>query len=119
MKINNITFDELVEYQKDFKKLLKKYRTLPEDLRILKTALADEPDEAPPFSYGINDLHIETCVIKVKKIASKSFFGRGVNSGFRLIYAWFATEQRIVLVELYHKSDKENEDRQRIIKKIK
>lgn len=119
MKINHITFDELPEYQKDFKKLLKKYRTLPEDLRILKISLADEPDEAPPFSYRINDLHIETCVIKVKKIASKSFFGRGVNSGFRLVYAWFAPEQRIVLVELYHKNDKENEDRERILNNFK
>jgi hypothetical protein len=35
---------------------------------------------------------------KNKKIASKSLKGRGVNSGFGLIYSWFEEEQRIVLV---------------------
>jgi len=77
------------------------------------------PDERPPFSYRIDNLGIETCVIKVKKIACKSLKGRGVNSGLRLIYAHFSDEQRIVFVELYHKSDKVCEDRERILKYFK
>ena len=36
-----------------------------------------------------------------------------MNSGFRLIYPWFEVEQRIVLIELYHKNDKEIDDRER------
>ena len=43
------------------------------------------------------------------------FNGRGANSGFRLIYAYFKDEPKIIFVELYHKNDKENEDRQRIL----
>jgi hypothetical protein len=55
-------------------------------------------------------------VIKVKKIACRSLKGRGVNSGMRLIYAWFEEESRIVFVELYYKGEKEMEDRERILK---
>ena len=79
----------------------------------------DEPGESPPFSFIINGLGIETCIIKVKKIASKALKGRGVNSGLRLIYAHFEPEQKIIFIELYHKNDKENEDRQRILNNFK
>jgi mRNA-degrading endonuclease RelE of RelBE toxin-antitoxin system len=89
---------------------------LKDDLEVVKKVLEVNPDERPPFSFRISELGIETCVIKIKKIASKSLKGRGVNSGFRLIYAWFEEEQRIVLIELYHKNGKEIEDRKRILK---
>lgn len=109
-----MTFDELDEFKKDLKKLLKKYRSLNDDLETVKKVLKVEPKERPPFSFRIDGLGIETCTIKVKKIACKSLKGRGVNTGLRLIYAWFEEDQHIVFVELYHKSDKENEDRDRI-----
>src|SRR5215204_2942683 len=109
-------FEELPEYQKDLKKLLKKYRSLKQDMEDLQKALTVEPDADPPFSYRIEGLGISTCVIKVKKIACRALKGRGVNSGLRLIYAWFEAEQRIVMIELYHKNEKENEDRGRIKK---
>lgn len=112
-------FEELEEYQKDLKALLKKYRTLKDDLNVVKQVLEILPNERPPFSFRIDNLGIETCVIKVKKIACKALKGRGVNSGLRLVYAHFPTDQRIVFIELYHKSDKENEDRQRISNNFK
>ncbi len=112
-------FEELEEFKKDLKQLLKKFRTLNDDLDVLKKVLEVDPDEGPPFSFRIADLSIITCVIKIKKIASKSLKGRCVNSGFWLIYAWFEEEQRIVLVELYHKNEKHNEDRTRILKHFK
>lgn len=111
-----IKFDELQEFNKDLKQLLKKYRTLNDDLEVVKQDLRDEPKENPPFSFRIDNLGLETCVIKVKKIACKSLKGRGVNSGLRLIYAYFTSEQRITFVELYHKNEKEQEDRERIFK---
>jgi hypothetical protein len=54
-------------------------------------------------------------LLLMKKIACKALKGRGVNSGLRLVYAYFGEEQKITFIELYHKSDKENEDRQRIL----
>jgi len=111
-----MTFDELDEYKKDLKQLLKKYRTLNDDIAIVKKVLEVEPNERPPFSFRISDLGITTCIIKVKKIACRALKGRGVNSGLRLIYAHFEKEERIVMIELYHKNDKENEDKGRIKK---
>jgi len=116
MKIN---FKALPEYQKDLKRLLKKYRTLNSDLEDVCKDLNDEPDASPPFSFRIDGLGITTCVIKVKKIASDSFKGKGVNSGFRLIYAYFKQEERIIFIELYHKNEKENEDRERILRNFR
>jgi hypothetical protein len=112
-------FDELEEYKKDLKGLLKKYRTLNDDIKVVKQVLEVMPNERPPFSFRIDNLGIETCVIKVKKIACKALKGRGVNSGLRLVYAHFPADQRIVFIEMYHKNDKENEDRQRILNNFK
>jgi len=58
-------------------------------------------------------------VIKVKKIACRSLKGRGVNSGLRVVYAYYKEEQKIVFVEIYHKGEKENVDRERILKNFK
>ena len=111
-----INFEELPEYQKDLKRLLKKYRTLTNDLEYVRKGLNIYPEASPPYSFRIESLGIITCVIKLKKIASDSFRGKGVNSGFRLIYAYFEQEKRIVFIELYHKSEKENEDKKRILR---
>lgn len=107
-------FEALPEYERDLKKLLKKYRTLINDLEDVKKVLSIRPDASPPFSFRIEGLGIESCVIKVKKIASDSFKGRGSNSGLRLVYAYYELTETIVFIELYHKNEKELEDRDRI-----
>ncbi len=114
-----MTFDELAEFRKDLKNLLKKYKTLSDDLDVVKQVLEVTPQERPPFSFRIDNLGLETCIIKVKKIACKALKGRGVNSGLRLVYAHFEEEQKIIFIELYHKNDKENEDKQRILNNFK
>ena len=53
-------------------------------------------------------------VISYIKIACKSIAGKGNNTGLRLIYAHFEKEERIVMIEIYHKNKKANEDRERI-----
>ena len=103
---------ELPEFRKDLKILLKKFPTLTEDLAVIKKVLEVSPDERPPFSFRIEELGLSICVIKVKKIACRSLKGRGVNSGLRLIYAFFKEEGKIVFIEIYHKNEKENEDRE-------
>ncbi|HVV03244.1 MAG TPA: hypothetical protein VHC96_03435 [Puia sp.] len=112
-------FQELPEFRKDLKILLKKFRTLTEDVAIVKKVLEISPEERPPFSFRIEGLGLSTCVIKVKKIACRSLKGRGVNSGLRLIYALFKEERKIVFIEIYHKNEKENEDRERIFNNFK
>lgn len=72
-----MTFDELDEFKKDLKKLLKKYRSLNDDLETVRKVLKVEPKERPPFSFEIDGLGI----------ACRSLKGMGVNTGLRLIYA--------------------------------
>lgn len=112
-------FEELAEFKRDLKTLLKKYRTLNDDLFEVKTILKKKPEARPPFSFRMDNIALETCVIKVKKIACRALKGRGVNTGLRLIYAHFQKEDKIVFIEIYHKNDKANEDRQRIIDNFK
>lgn len=129
-----MVFEELDEFKKDLKSLLKKYRSLNEDLSVVKKILSTLPDSRPPFSYRIDGLGIETCIIKVKKIACKALKGKGVNTGLRLVYAYFekielvdeddlvlieGSKERIVMIELYHKNAKASEDRNRIKKYFK
>jgi len=100
----------IAEYLKDLKHYRKKLQSIDDDLEDVIFILRKKPVQRPPFSYRIEGLGIKTCVIKVKKISCRSLKGKGVNSGLRLVYAHFEDEERIVLVELYHKADKEMED---------
>jgi hypothetical protein len=114
-------FEELDEYNKDLKKLSKRFKTLKDDLSVIKKVLMVNPSERPPFSFRIDGLGIRSCIIKVKKIACRSLKGRGVNTGLRLVYAHFQNKEtqeseKIIYIELYHKSDKANENRERILR---
>jgi len=108
--------ERLEEFDMDLKHLLKKFRTLQEDIEVVERVLSLMPDQRPPFSFRIENLGLKTCMIKVKKIACRSLKGRGVQSGLRLVYAHFPEKKRIVFVELYYKADQESENRDRIFK---
>jgi hypothetical protein len=114
-----MTFEELPEYKREIRDLAKRYRTLNEDVQIVKKVLAVSSDERPPLSFRIDGLGVTTCVVKIKKIACRALKGKGVNSGLRLIYGFFKNEEKIVFIQLYDKNDKVSEDRQRIIKYFK
>ncbi len=67
--------------------------------------------------FRISDLGIRSPKIyKAKKFACKALKGKGVYSGIRVIYAYHEEEDRIEFIQLYYKVDKENEDRERILK---
>ena len=110
-----MTFEELPEFTKDVKQLSKKYPSIREDLNTLKLVLKVCPEGRPPFSFRVDHLGLEDPIIKVKKIACKSLKGRGSNSGLRLIYAFLRSSDKIVLIEIYHKSSSAMENRQRIL----
>ncbi len=97
------------------KNLLEKYRTLNDDLEVVKRVVDVIPDERPAFSFLNDNPGLETCIIEVKKIACKALKGKAVNSGLRLIYAYFSEAQKITFIELCHKNDKEKEDKNRIL----
>jgi len=110
-----VTFEEIKPFKRDLKKLSKRFRTLPEDLEVVKKVLHVHPEARPPFSYEISGLGLDNCIIKIRRMACRSLPGKGSNTGLRIVYAWFEKEKRIVFIEIFFKGDKENEDRERII----
>ena len=109
-------YEHLIEFQKDLKQLLKRFRSLEEDLEVLKKVLNICPAASPPTSFLMNNISAQCQIIKVKKFACKALKGKGSHSGIRIIYAFHKEEQKIVFIELYFKGDKEKEDRSRIQK---
>jgi mRNA-degrading endonuclease RelE of RelBE toxin-antitoxin system len=110
-----IQFIYTKEFEKDLKKLERKFRSLRDDIEIIKQILYVFPKERPPFSFSIDNLGLLSNIIKIKKIACKAIYGKGVNSGLRIVYAYEKTSNKIIFIELYHKNEKASEDRLRIL----
>ena len=121
MRFNDVV--RLPEFDRDLKKLLKRYRTLGSDLEILvNTAvfLFHKVDPDYPHVSRIDDLgELRFPVYKVRRFACRSMKGKGGNTGLRLIYAYDAVADRVHLIEIYKKSDKGVEDRKRILKHLR
>lgn len=115
-----IKTDCLPEFEKELKKLSKKYRTLETDLKTFITVqlrLFHELKQDNGGIVNIAGLGIEDPKIyKARKFACRALSGTGSNSGIRIIYAYFAQENRVQFIEIYYKGDKPNEDRDRIKK---
>jgi len=113
----------LPEFEKDLKKLSKRFKTIEDDLEIfVKTELKlyHKLDIDNKGIFQIPSLQIEEPkVYKAKKFACRALKGKGVHSGIRVIYAYFKDADMIEFVEIYFKGDKENEDRNRIVKHYK
>ena len=120
MKIEYNTIDP---FQKDFKKLLKKYRTLKEDLETAKRDAIELyhikhiDNQSVVLVEGFCTEKIQIC--KIKKFACKALKGRGSRSGIRIIYAFYCHCCKVDFIEMYFKGRKENENRGRIKKYLK
>lgn len=110
----------LPEFEKDMRKLLKRFKTLEDDLEVFIKNELDLYHKLKIDTRGIFQipgLQIEDPKIyKAKKFACRSLKGKGVQSGIRVIYAYFEENDKIELIEIYYKGDKESEDRKRILK---
>ncbi|NQT22100.1 MAG: hypothetical protein HQ579_01535 [Candidatus Omnitrophica bacterium] len=110
----------LAEFDKDFKKLAKKFRTLNEDLNVFianQLKLTHKKNIDNKGVVRISDLGIEyPKIYKARKFACKALKGKGAASGIRIIYAYHGEEDIIEFVEIYYKGNKENEDRGRILR---
>lgn len=106
------------EFERDLKKLLKRFRTLEDDLPSFidyelelfhgqKLAVGGIERVA---GLGFDD----PPVFVAKKVACQALKGTGSRSGIRVVYTWFAAEGRVELVELFYKGDKDIEDKARI-----
>lgn len=122
-----IEFVETDGFQKNIKQLLKKYRTLKEDLEVVKRdaiflyhigrlgsdGIVRKIDNGSIFPIpGFCSEQVN--VYKIKKFACKSIKGKGCKSGIRVIYAFHSSTSKVDFIEIYYKGEKENEDRDRI-----
>lgn len=118
-----IKTDCLPEFEKELKKLSKKYRTLEADLKTfisIQLRLFHELKQDNGGIVNIAGLGIEDPKIyKARKFACRALSGTGSNSGIRIIYAYYPQENRAQFIEVYYKGDKELEDCARIAKHFK
>ncbi len=117
-------YEEIRRFSRDLKKLKKKFPSLPEDLEINKQYRISLFHENQGDRKSIVEIRgvgntSELRFFKVRRFQCKSLKGRGSRSGIRVIYAYLPKESRIIFIEIYFKSDQENERRERVIDLIK
>ena len=118
MKIFSKT-TQLSEFEKDFKKLKKRFRTLDSDLgNFIKVQLQmfHKLNKDNQGIVEISGLDIKyPKIYKARKFACRVLKGTGSKSGIRIIYSYYPDLDKIEFVEIYFKGDKENEDKKRIL----
>lgn len=93
--IKDIKFSE--EFQRAFKRLKKRYRSLPEDFKALMFSLIDNPLQGSELHDGMRKVRIS--------FASK---GRGKRGGGRVIIRLTIEETCLSFLFIYDKSEMEN-----------
>lgn len=107
------TFSTLPEFEKELKKLSKKYPSLQSDIEDIKPVLL-ESKTGIGKNFTIM-MHTESVQIVKVRILCESLRSRAI----RLIYAYRKDKIEFMYIELYFKGDKENEDRERIKEYLK
>lgn len=104
-------FAEVPEFNKDFKKLYKKYKSLPVDLELMKKVLALFPAGRGNYVDQISGLKIKSRIYKARLMCRTL-----KRESLRLIYCYEAENQKITLIEMYFKGNQTVENRDRIFK---
>ena len=108
-----MSFDELPEFQKEFKRLVKKYKSLSQDLEEFKRVVVVAPlGNSKHFNIITKN---EQCAIVKARLFCRYLKG----SSLRIIYAFYGNNLKIDFIEIYFKGNKENEDRKRIKEYLK
>ena len=115
-------FDELPEFQRDRKRLAKKYRSLTKkyrtltgdslnDLQLFQKVVSNDPlGKESSQRFDVIDRHEGLPIIVKARLACQDLKGKDL----RVIYAYFEQGSRIEFIELYYKGDKENHNRRRV-----
>lgn len=100
-------------FEKQFKKLNKKFRSLEDDLKIAEKAAIElchvngidnnAVELVPKFDFETVKIY------KIKKFACKSLFGKGVRSGIKVTYAFYPELMLVEYLEIYYK-EKDSSD---------
>jgi len=100
------------DFERDFKRLKKRYLSLSSDLELLKSELTKNPNLGQDLGKGIRKIRL---IIKSK--------GRGKSGGARIItyntILLKISTHRIVFLKMYDKSEKDSITDKDIIKLLK
>lgn len=83
-------------FQKEAKRLVKKYPSLKEELAEFKISLLENPDQGTPIGQSCYKIRLA--------IASK---GKGKSGGARIITHLYITGQTVYLLTIYDKSEQD------------
>lgn len=101
-------FLESLEFERELKKLSKKYPSLKGDIEDIKPILLNQPCGIGK-NFTIIHSSARVKIVKVR-IHCESLRKRSI----RLVYSYKEDEIEFIFLELYFKGDKANEDRERI-----
>lgn len=113
LETTKMNFKHTIEFQKDLKKLFKKFKTLDKDLVEFKKVL----DELP---LGIGKHFNVITKTDIAYIVKARFFCRSLKKkDLRIIYAYIENHHTVEMIgiefiEIYFKGEKENENYERI-----
>lgn len=113
-----IIYKQTRGFEQDLKSPLKKFPLLIEDIEIAKSFTIElfhlqKINKQAIFPIP-NFCTEELKICKLKKFACKALKGRGVQSGIRIIYAYYVLTNKIDFIEIYFKGESDNEDKERI-----
>lgn len=107
-------------FKSDLKRLSRKYTSLPNDLEVfqntqlrLLAALKHLPEALGFFPVSGKGIGGRGFFV-AKRFACMSLKGTGSRSGIRLVLRWQPEKDQVLLVEIYHKGEKQKEDSERI-----
>lgn len=101
-------FEETRQFQKDYKRLEKKYMSISEDLKVFRNIISIIPlGNSKHFTIltQTGDIYI---------LKARLFCRYLKGSSLRTVYAFNKTKSNICFIEVYLKGNKENESKERI-----
>ena len=106
-------FNRISEFDREYKKLCKRFRSLDQDLARLQKYIAEFPVGMSSKFAVLHDFG-NIKIVKAR-LACQSLR----KSSLRIIYAWHENDATFVYIEIYFKGDKVNENRERIKEYLK
>ena len=104
----NLNIKTLSCFDKDVKRLFKKYKQLPNDLKVLNKELLENPKSGIELGNRCYKIRL-----------ANSSIPTGKSGGFRIIYYHIDTNENLYLMSMYSKSELENIDDKIILQILK
>ena len=104
----NLNIKTLSCFDKDVKRLFKKYKQLPNDLKVLNKELLENPKSGIELGNRCYKIRL-----------ANSSIPTGKSGSFRIIYYHIDTNENLYLMSMYSKSELENIDDKIILNILK